>query len=70
MKEASKPTGSEMPGSWNSETYRVRAKEWRDNAEALPPGKEREACVVLANGYASLSAQIEASGLDSAKRKL
>jgi hypothetical protein len=68
MKEASQ-LGNEMPGSWNSETYRVRAKEWRDKAEALPPGKEREACLVLANGYASLAAQIEASGLDSAKRK-
>ena len=33
--------------------------EWRAEAETLPPGKERDACMVLAQGYANLAALIE-----------
>jgi hypothetical protein len=48
-----------MPDSWDAAKYRKRAKKWRTEAEALPPGKERDACVVLAEGYANLAALIE-----------
>jgi hypothetical protein len=48
-----------MSGSWNAAKYRERAKKWREEAETLPPGKERDACVVLAEGYANLAALIE-----------
>ena len=47
-----------MLGTWNPATYRERAKKWREEAETLPPGKERDACMVLAEGYANLAAEI------------
>ena len=34
-----------MLGTWNPATYRERAKKWREEAETLPPGKERDACM-------------------------
>ena len=52
-----------MPDSWNAETYRARAQQWQVAADKLPPGKEREACLKLAEGYAHLAALIESSGL-------
>ena len=55
-----------MPDSWNAEVYRERAEQWRAAAEKLPLGKEREACLVLADGYANLAGLIDSSGLDSA----
>jgi hypothetical protein len=48
-----------MPDSWNAETYRERSRRWREQADALPPGKERDAYVVLAEGYAGLAELIE-----------
>jgi hypothetical protein len=39
--------------------YRARAKRWRDEADALPPGKEREACITIADGYANLAVLID-----------
>jgi hypothetical protein len=48
-----------MPGTWNAETYRDRAEKWRKEAEALSPGAERDACMKLADGYATLAALIE-----------
>jgi hypothetical protein len=51
--------GVVMPDSWDAAKYRKRAKKWRTEAETLPPGKERDACVVLAEGYATLAALIE-----------
>jgi hypothetical protein len=48
-----------MPDSWNSETYRAREKQWRAAAESKPPGTERDACLMLADGYAHLAAIIE-----------
>ena len=35
------------------------AEQWRKEAEALPPGKERDGCMVLAEGYANLATLIE-----------
>lgn len=49
-----------MPESWDPERYRQRAKEWRDKAFAVPEGREREACVTLADGYDKLAEIIEA----------
>jgi hypothetical protein len=48
-----------MPGAWNAEIYRARARRWREEAVALPLGKERDACMVLADGYDNLAALIE-----------
>jgi hypothetical protein len=49
-----------MPdNTWDAAKYRERAKQWRKEAEALPPGKERDGCVVLAEGYTKLAALIE-----------
>jgi hypothetical protein len=50
-----------MPDSWDSEQYKERAKAWRDRAASLPDGSpERDACVLLAEGYERLAAIIEA----------
>ena len=51
-----------MPDSWDSEQYKERAKAWRDRAASLPLGSvpERDACVLLAEGYERLAAIIEA----------
>jgi hypothetical protein len=45
-----------MPDSWNADTYRARAAQWRQQAETLSPGKEKDACLALAEGYADLAA--------------
>jgi hypothetical protein len=50
--------GNAMPGSWNAETYLARAEQWRMQAESLPPGKDRDACIELAEGYEHLAALI------------
>jgi hypothetical protein len=52
-----------MPDTWNAETYRERSRQWREKADSLPPGRERDACVALAEGYAGLAKLIERSGL-------
>ena len=49
-----------MPDSWNAGEYRNRATAWLQKAESLPEGREREACVVLAEGYVRLAELIEA----------
>ena len=49
-----------MPDSWDSERYKQRAKEWRDRAASLPEGRERDACVTIAEGYEKLVEIIEA----------
>jgi hypothetical protein len=56
--------GNTMPGSWSVETYLARAQKWRKEAETLPPGKERDACTALAEGYADLAALIEKENED------
>jgi hypothetical protein len=48
-----------MPNDWNPKMYRCRARQWQDKALALPPGDERQACQVLAEGYARLARLIE-----------
>ena len=52
--------GGRMPDSWNAGEYRNRATAWLQKAESLPEGREREACVVLAEGYVRLAELIEA----------
>ena len=47
-----------MPDGWNADTYRARATQWRQKAETLPLGKEKDACLALAEGYADLAALI------------
>jgi hypothetical protein len=51
--------GIVMPDAWDAAKYRERAEKWRKEAEALPPGNERDECVVLSEGYANLAALIE-----------
>ena len=48
-----------MPGTWDPVFYRDRAKRWREEAESLPNGKDRDACMALAEGYINLAALIE-----------
>jgi hypothetical protein len=52
-----------MPGTWDPVIYRDRAKKWQDEAETLPAGKDRDACMALAEGYANLAALIEETGV-------
>ena len=48
-----------MPDSWDAEKYRQRAEEWQKKAESLGEGKERTACLTIAEGYARLAETIE-----------
>jgi hypothetical protein len=48
-----------MSDSGDLERYRERAKEWRDRAASLPEGRERDACVTIAEGYEKLVEIIE-----------
>jgi hypothetical protein len=50
-----------MPNNWNSKVYRQRADEWQEKANALSPGKERDTCLTIAQGYARLAALIDES---------
>jgi hypothetical protein len=59
-----------MPESWDPTTYRARAKNWQDKADALPPGEERDTCEALAEGYARLAQLIEESTGSSGPRKI
>jgi hypothetical protein len=49
-----------MPDSWDPERYKQLAKEWRDRAASLPEGRDRDACVTIAEGYKRLAEIIEA----------
>jgi hypothetical protein len=44
-----------MPDSWDAGKYRQRAEEWQKKAESLGEGKERTACLIIAEGYARLA---------------
>ena len=55
-----------MPDNWNAETYRDRSRRWQEKVDSLLPGREHDACVALAEGYAGLAKLIEKSGLDKA----
>jgi hypothetical protein len=48
-----------MPATWDPVLYRDGARRWRKEAESLPPGKDRDACIALADGYTKLAALIE-----------
>jgi hypothetical protein len=48
-----------MPDSWDAGKYRQRAEEWQKKAESLDEGKERTACLTIADGYARLAELIE-----------
>jgi hypothetical protein len=49
-----------MPESWNAGEYRNRATAWLQKAEILPAGRERDACLTLADGYTKLAELLEA----------
>jgi hypothetical protein len=51
--------GGEMPESWNAGEYRNRATAWLQKAESLPAGRERDACLALADGYTRLAVLLE-----------
>ena len=48
-----------MSSDWDEEAYRVRERQWRKAATALPLGEERDSCLSLAEGYARLVWLIE-----------
>lgn len=48
-----------MTSDWNVETYRARERKWRQQAEKALSAKERDACLLIADGYANLIAAIE-----------
>lgn len=48
-----------MPDNCTVGNYRNRARMWREKADALPEGGERDACLALAEGYANLAGLIE-----------
>jgi hypothetical protein len=56
-----------VPGTFSSETTRRARRKW-EKADAVGPGNEREACTVLAEGYANLGANVEALVMDGARR--
>jgi hypothetical protein len=49
-----------MPENWDPERYRERAKQWRDRAASVLEGPQRDAYVVIAEGYEKLAEAIEA----------
>jgi hypothetical protein len=50
--------GCAVPDSWDAKVYRQRAEAWRQRA-ALAEGKQRAACIVLADGYETLAGLLE-----------
>jgi len=49
-----------MPESWDAGEYRDRATAWLQKAESLTAGRERDACLALAEGYLNLARLLEA----------
>jgi hypothetical protein len=49
-----------MPESWDAGEYRNRATAWLQKAESLPAGRERDACLSIAEGYLKLAELLEA----------
>jgi hypothetical protein len=58
-----------MSNEWDFDLYQTRAQEWRARAEVLPPGKERDGCQVLADGYARLAEHLSKMGSAEAPAK-
>jgi hypothetical protein len=50
-----------MPQNWDPAIYRQRARDWQEKADTLSPGKERDTCLTIAEGYARLAALIDES---------
>ena len=48
-----------MPGNWDPEVYRARAKQWREAAQNLPDSETRKGYLALAEGYERLADIIE-----------
>jgi hypothetical protein len=48
-----------MPGNWDPQVYRERAKAWQAEADKMAPGKTRDATLALAEGYGKLAELIE-----------
>jgi hypothetical protein len=51
-----------MTGEWKIDTYRAREREWRQKAEDAGSAEEREACLIIADGYANLVALLATAG--------
>jgi hypothetical protein len=49
-----------MPESWDAGEYRDRATAWLQKADSLTAGRERDACLALAEGYLNLARLLEA----------
>ena len=56
-----------MPGSWDPQVYRERARAWQEKADKMEPGPTKNATLALAEGYTRLADLIEQ---DCADRKL
>lgn len=48
-----------MASGWDIDTYRMRARQWREQAATSRTGEERDSYLVIADGYAHLVALIE-----------
>jgi hypothetical protein len=49
-----------MADDWDADTYRKRARRWQAKADHLAPSRQRDACLVLVEGYTHLVEIIEA----------
>jgi hypothetical protein len=52
----------------NAETYREREAQWREQAAYLPPGREQQVCLALAEGYADLITLLRQPAFSDAAR--
>jgi hypothetical protein len=57
-----------MPGSWDPDVYRARAKQWRDAVVSMPDSPTRKAYLVLADGYEKLADILEEERADKFRR--
>ena len=55
-----------MPHYPNPRAYRLQAEQWHEKAEARASDKERQVCLVIADGYARLAQLIETGAVMSA----
>lgn len=44
-----------MPGNWDPQVYRERARQWREAADVLPRGEMRDAYVKMSEQYEKLA---------------
>jgi hypothetical protein len=50
-----------MPNAWDPQVYRHRAAAWRDRAILCKDERQRNACIVLAEGYDRLADLLDTS---------